>query len=308
MGEIKAICISEKRGTQKHAVEEAVFVTEHGIKDDAHAGDWHRQVSFLGWEEIEEFRHRGAQVELGAFGENVVAEGFCFKELPVGTRLRCGSVFFEITQIGKKCHSHCAIHQQVGDCIMPREGVFARVLHGGTIRKGDMLEIAEDNLPLEAAIITASDKGSRGEREDKSGDRAEAMLKEAGYEVVHRTIVPDEKTELVQKMKEFADEGIALVVTTGGTGFSVRDVTPEATLEVCERLAPGIPEAMRALSMKVTPRAMLSRAVAGIRKRTLIVNLPGSAKAVEECLGFVLPELRHGIDILRGEAGECGRK
>ena len=191
---------------------------------------------------------------------------------------------------------------------MPREGVFARVLHGGTIRKGDMLEIAEDNLPLEAAIITASDKGSRGEREDKSGDRAEAMLKEAGYEVVHRTIVPDEKTELVQKMKEFADEGIALVVTTGGTGFSVRDVTPEATLEVCERLAPGIPEAMRALSMKVTPRAMLSRAVAGIRKRTLIVNLPGSAKAVEECLGFVLPELRHGIDILRGEAGECGRK
>ncbi|MBR3457576.1 MAG: molybdenum cofactor biosynthesis protein [Selenomonadaceae bacterium] len=308
MGEIKAICISEKRGTQKHAVEEAVFVTEHGIKDDAHAGDWHRQVSFLGWEEIEEFRHRGAQVELGAFGENVVAEAFCFKELPVGTRLRCGSVFFEITQIGKKCHSHCAIHQQVGDCIMPREGVFARVLHGGTIRKGDMLEIAEDNLPLEAAIITASDKGSRGEREDKSGDRAEAMLKEAGYEVVHRTIVPDEKTELVQKMKEFADEGIALVVTTGGTGFSVRDVTPEATLEVCERLAPGIPEAMRALSMKVTPRAMLSRAVAGIRKRTLIVNLPGSAKAVKECLGFVLPELRHGIDILRGEAGECGRK
>ena len=302
------MCISEKRGTQKHAVEEAVFVTEHGIKDDAHAGDWHRQVSFLGWEEIEEFRHRGAQVELGAFGENVVAEGFCFKELPVGTRLRCGSVFFEITQIGKKCHSHCAIHQQVGDCIMPREGVFARVLHGGTIRKGDMLEIAEDNLPLEAAIITASDKGSRGEREDKSGDRAEAMLKEAGYEVVHRTIVPDEKTELVQKMKEFADEGIALVVTTGGTGFSVRDVTPEATLEVCERLAPGIPEAMRALSMKVTPRAMLSRAVAGIRKRTLIVNLPGSAKAVKECLGFVLPELRHGIDILRGEAGECGRK
>lgn len=308
MGEIKAICISEKRGIQKHAVEEAFFVTEHGIRDDAHAGNWHRQVSFLGMEEIEEFRRRGAQVEMGAFGENVVAEGFCFKELPVGTRLRCGSVFFEITQIGKKCHSHCEIFKQVGDCIMPREGVFARVLHGGTIRKGDMLELAEGPLPLEAAIITASDKGSGGEREDKSGDKAEAMLREEGYEVVRRTIVPDEKAELVQKMKEFADEGIALVVTTGGTGFSVRDVTPEATLEVCERLAPGIPEAMRALSMKVTPRAMLSRAMAGIRKRTLIVNLPGSAKAVEECLGFVLPELRHGIDILRGEAGECGRK
>lgn len=308
MGEIKAICISEKRGTQKHAVDEACFITEYGIEGDAHAGNWHRQVSFLGLEEIEDFRRRGAQVELGAFGENVVAEGFRFKELPVGTRLRCGEVFFEITQIGKKCHSHCEIFKQVGDCIMPREGVFARVLHGGRIRKGDVLELTTDLLPLEAAIITASDKGSRGERADKSGDTAEAILKEAGYKVVHRVIVPDEKTELVQTMKAFADEGIALVVTTGGTGFSVRDVTPEATLAVCERLAPGIPEAMRALSLKITPRAMLSRAVAGIRKRTLIVNLPGSAKAVEECLNFVLPSLRHGIDILRGEAGECGRK
>lgn len=308
MGEIKAICISEQRGTQKHVVEEARFITEYGIAGDAHAGNWHRQISFLGLEEIEDFRRRGAQVALGAFGENVVAEGFRFKELPIGTRLRCGQVFFEITQIGKKCHSHCEIFKQVGDCIMPREGVFARVLHGGTIRNGDVLELAADPLPLEAAIITASDKGSRGEREDKSGDTAEAMLRAAGYEVMHRVIVPDEKAELAQQMKDFADEGIALVVTTGGTGFSVRDVTPEATLSVCERLAPGIPEAMRALSLKITPRAMLSRAVAGIRKRTLIVNLPGSAKAVEECLGFVLPSLRHGIDILRGETGECGRK
>ena len=109
-------------------------------------------------------------------------------------------------------------------------------------------------------------------------------------------------------MRSFGDRGIALVVTTGGTGFSVRDVTPEATLAVCERLAPGIPEAMRALSMQVTHRAMLSRAQAGIYKRTLIVNLPGSSKAVEECLGFVLPELQHGIDILRGDASECARK
>jgi molybdenum cofactor synthesis domain-containing protein len=191
---------------------------------------------------------------------------------------------------------------------MPRKGVFGRVLHGGRLKAGDTLTITEEKLPLEAAVITASDKGARGEREDKSGDKAEAMLKEAGYAKVHRALLPDEKEGLAAQMREFADMGIALILTTGGTGFSPRDVTPEATLAVCERLAPGIPEAMRALSLKITPRAMLSRAAAGIHKRSLIVNLPGSPKAVEECLGFILPSLAHGIEILRGETGECARK
>jgi len=126
MGEIRALCISEKRGTQKHALDRVFFMTEHGIDGDAHAGDWHRQVSLLGLGEIDDFRARGADVDFGAFGENVVAEGFRFKELPLGTRLHVGDVFLEITQIGKECHSHCQIYHQVGDCIMPREGVFAR--------------------------------------------------------------------------------------------------------------------------------------------------------------------------------------
>ena len=308
MGVIKDLCISEKRGTQKFQIDKAEFRVGHGIVGDAHAGNWHRQVSFLGLGEIEEFRSRGAQVELGAFGENVVAEGFTFKELPVGTRLKAGDVWFEITQIGKKCHSHCNIYKQVGDCIMPREGVFAKVLRGGVLKAGDSLEITEEKLPLDTAIITASDKGSKGERQDTSGDKVEEMLKEAGYTIFDRTILPDEQSELEAKMKEYADKGVALVVTTGGTGFSERDVTPEATLAVCDRLTPGIPEAMRALSMKITPRAMLSRAQAGIAKRTLIVNLPGSRKAVEECLGFILSSLQHGIEILHGDAGECGRK
>ena len=307
-GEIKAICMSEKKGTSKRPVEEALFITEHGLKGDAHAGDWHRQVSFLALEEIEDFRRRGGEVEFGDFGENIVAEGIAFHQLPAGTRLKAGEVFFEITQIGKKCHSHCEIFKRVGDCIMPRKGVFGRVLHGGRLKAGDTLTITEEKLPLEAAVITASDKGAKGEREDKSGDKAEAMLKEAGYAKVHRALLPDEKEELAAKMREFADMGIALILTTGGTGFSPRDVTPEATLAVCERLAPGIPEAMRALSLKITPRAMLSRAAAGIHKRSLIVNLPGSPKAVEECLGFILPSLAHGIEILRGETGECARK
>ena len=282
MGKINAICISEKRGTAKKLVETAHFVTEFGILGDAHAGDWHRQVSLLGQGEIDDFKARGAQVEAGSFGENVIAEGFTFKKLPIGTRLRCGDVFFEITQIGKECHSHCAIYQQIGDCIMPREGVFARVLHGGDIKIGDNLDFAE-KIPLDAAVITMSDRGFHGLRdEDVSGNKCEEILSEAGYKIVFRL-------------------GVGLIVTTGGTGFSIRDVTPEATLEVCTRLAPGIAEAMRNLSMEKTHRAMLSRAVAGIRKRSLIVNLPGSPKAVDECLNFVLPELQHGIEILRGE-------
>ena len=119
--------------------------------------------------------------------------------------------------------------------------------------------------------------------------------------------MPDEKEEIARELTLWSDRGVALVLTTGGTGFSVRDVTPEATRSVIERETPGIPEAMRALSMQITHRAMLTRAAAGIRKRTLIVNLPGSEKAVRECLGFILPELRHGIEILRGDTGECAR-
>ena len=310
MGKIHALCVSEKKGTLKHPVAAVRFETEWGIKGDAHAGRWHRQVSFLGLKEIEDFRKLGVDVKLGSFGENVVAEGFRFKELPVGTRLRAGDVWFEITQIGKECHKGCAIRAQVGDCIMPREGVFARVLHGGEVKEGMELELvpAGEKLPLDAAIITASDKGSRGERVDKSGPKAQEMLAAAGYTVADMAILPDEQAALEEKMREYAARGIGLIVTTGGTGFSPRDITPEATLAVCERLAPGIPEAMRALSMKVTARAMLSRAQAGICRRSLIVNLPGSVKAVEECLGFILPQLQHGIEILRGDAGECGRK
>jgi len=248
MGEIRALCLSEKRGTAKQATDRAFFITEYGIDGDAHAGDWHRQVSLLGLGEIEDFRARGADVEFGAFGENVVAEGFRFKELPVGTRLRVGQVFFEITQIGKKCHSHCEIFHRVGDCIMPREGVFARVLHGGWVTVGDTLEITTEKIPLDAAVITASDKGSRGEREDASGAAIREILTAEGYEVAGYSIMPDEREELEREMRLWSDRGVGLILTTGGTGFSVRDVTPEATRAVIDREAPGIAEAMRGRS------------------------------------------------------------
>lgn len=160
-----------------------------------------------------------------------------------------------------------------------------------------------------AAIITSSDSGYRGEREDLSGPAIREILEREGYQVVSMEILPDDRTMLGGKMKEIADNGLAeLILTTGGTGFSQRDVMPEATEDIIERRVPGIPEAMRAYSMTITRRAMLSRAAAGIRKKTLIINLPGSPKAVKESLEYIIGALDHGIEILTGEASDCARK
>lgn len=159
---------------------------------------------------------------------------------------------------------------------------------------------------LRVGIITASDKGSRGEREDLSGPTLAELVQGIGGIVVEYVVLPDDQTLLAEKMRYWADElGLDLILTTGGTGFSQRDVTPEATLAVAERLVPGIAEAMRLESLKVTPKAMLSRAVAVLRKKTLIINMPGSVKAVRECFAVIAPALPHGIQILKGEASEC---
>ncbi len=159
------------------------------------------------------------------------------------------------------------------------------------------------------AIITSSDTGYRGEREDLSGPVIREITEKAGYETVLMEILPDDRDMLSRRMAEIADGGAAeLILTTGGTGFSQRDVMPEATEDIIERRVPGIPEAMRAYSMTITKRAMLSRATAGIRKGTLIINLPGSPKAVRESLEYIIDALGHGIEILTGEASNCARK
>lgn len=197
---------------------------------------------------------------------------------------------------------------------MPREGVFARVLCGGIIHEGDEMEIikkeSENNNVngFRVAVITSSDSGFAGEREDASGPVISRIVKEFGYKVVFETILPDDINMLYDEMKHLCDNNTAdLILTTGGTGFSQKDCMPEATQRVSERMVPGIPEAMRVYSMKITKRAMLSRATCGIRKNTLILNLPGSPKAVEECLTYVLPELKHGLNILTGIDNNCAR-
>ena len=144
MGKVIAVCVSEKKGTQKTNVGTVTLKEDWGIENDAHAGNWHRQVSLLSYEKVEEFRAKGAVVDDGAFGENLVVSGYDFKTLPIGTKFRCNDVLLELTQVGKECHSHCEIYKVMGDCIMPREGVFTKVLRGGTISVGDELTIVEE--------------------------------------------------------------------------------------------------------------------------------------------------------------------
>ena len=248
-------------------------------------------------------------MEFGAFGENIVVSGYDLKNVPVGSVFQSGEVRLEITQIGKNCHSHCAIHHKMGDCIMPREGIFARVLSGGTISAGDEIHLVSGlaESPLRAAVITLSDKGAKGERADQSGPLIRELLEQEQYVVEEMLLLPDDRRMLETELARLADQRqIDLVLTTGGTGFSPRDITPEATIAVCDRMAPGIAEAIRMKSLQITDRAMLSRAASGIRKRTLIVNLPGSPKAVRESMDVIMPALKHGIGILRGTDGECG--
>ena len=161
-------------------------------------------------------------------------------------------------------------------------------------------------MSVKIGILTVSDKGSRGERQDASSEAIKKTLAHLDFQTERYEIVPDEQEVISARLKEWADEGeLDIVLTTGGTGLSPRDVTPEATLAIIDRVAPGFGEAMRAESLKITPLGVLSRAIAGIRKRTLIINLPGSPKAARECLDAILPALPHAVEVLRGEAGEC---
>ncbi|MCI6374730.1 MAG: molybdopterin-binding protein [Clostridiales bacterium] len=311
MGKVIAVCTSERRGIQKKDVNAGYFSVDWGIDGDAHAGHWHRQVSLLSADKIAAFNEKGAGVVPGAFGENLVVEGFDFRALPVGTLLRCGDVLLEMTQIGKECHSHCEIYKKMGDCIMPREGVFARVLEPGEIHVGDemVIEPRSGVRPWQAAVITLSDKGARGEREDKSGPAIAERLERSGYEVVERLLLADDQAALKAALIRLCDQRqLDLILTTGGTGFSPRDTTPEATLAVATRLAPGIAEAIRAESLKITKHAMLSRGASVIRGKTLIINLPGSPKACMESMDVFMDAIPHAMGLLRNEVQDCARR
>ena len=223
--------------------------------------------------------------------------------MPIGTRLKIGKeAVLRVTQIGKECHHRCAIYYQAGDCVMPKEGIFTEVLKQGNVKVDDLIELLPN---YKLAVVTVSDKGPRGLREDKSGDVIKDRLRFLA-DVVDYQVLPDDKEQLKTALVDLVEtKKVDLILTTGGTGFAPRDITPEATLDVVEKLVPGISEAMRMKTLEITPQAMLSRAVAGIRKQTLIINLPGSPKACHECLDVILPALEHGLEILKGKGGEC---
>ncbi|WP_026891572.1 MOSC domain-containing protein [Lacrimispora aerotolerans] len=309
MGIVKAVCISENRGTQKVNVKTAEFAMNYGIIGDAHGGSWHRQVSLLSHEKIEAFKREGADVLPGAFGENLIVEGFDFSSIPIGTRFQCKDVILQLTQHGKQCHSHCQIYYKMGKCIMPTEGTFAEVIKGGTISVGDeVIQLKDRDERLTAAVITLSDSGFAGKREDRSGVLLKELLEENGYRIVESLLLPDEQSQIEEELIRLSDQReVNLIVTTGGTGFSPRDCTPEATLAVATRNAPGIAEAMRLYSMAITKRAMLSRGVSVIRGKTLIVNLPGSPKAVKESMECIADQLPHGLNVLLGRVSNCAR-
>jgi molybdopterin adenylyltransferase len=275
MAEIIAVCTSPEKGQRKKNVGESLLIKNQGLEDDAHAGFAHRQVSLLAEESIAKMVAKGLEVGPGDFAENLTTRGIDLVSLPIGTRLAAGrEAVLRVTQIGKECHNRCAIYYQAGDCVMPREGIFAEVLTGGKMAVGDKIELKHS---YRFGVITASDKGSRGEREDLSGPAVTELLLPFG-DVTEYVVVPDDRAALAKMMRDMALKGVDAIFTTGGTGLSPRDVTPEATLDVIDRLVPGIPEAIRRETAAATAKAMLSRGVAGICGSTLIINLPGSPK------------------------------
>jgi len=302
-GTVSFVCTSKKKGMVKHPVAAIRLVADHGVDGDAHAGFGHRQVSLLAEADIAAQRALGVELEPGAFGENLVVTGLTLDRVGIGSRLEIGAAEIEITQIGKVCHDRCAIYYRTGDCIMPRLGVFGRVVAGGEVAPGTGVRVIErvERDQMQVAVVTCSDTCSRGAAIDTAGPAVARLATERlGAHVALCRIVADDQATIEATLKELADRGLDLVLTCGGTGCAARDVTPEATLAVIDRQVPGLAEAMRGASAAITPHAWLSRAVAGIRRATLIVILPGSERAATENLTTLLATLPHAVQLLRG--------
>ncbi|MCK4324796.1 MAG: MOSC domain-containing protein [Armatimonadetes bacterium] len=302
--EVVSVNISVEKGTVKHPVPE-IHLDERGIIGDAHAGAWHRQVSLLSQDSIDRFAAEMAiQLSPGDFGENIDLCGIDLTAVAVLDRLQIGQVELEVTQIGKECHGDtCAIYRQVGTCIMPTEGLFCRVVQGGTIQPGDPVEYLP--RPLKFQIITLSDRAFAGEYADRSGPRVrellEAFLEDKRWHPrIEQSILPDDADELRAALIAAQEAGVDVIFTTGGTGVGPRDITPETVAGICDKLIPGIMEAIRIKFGAQNPNALLTRAVAGVRGQTLIYALPGSVRAVDEYLGEILLTMEHLILMLHG--------
>jgi molybdenum cofactor synthesis domain-containing protein len=306
MAGIASVNLSPGRKTAKTPVGRAEAIPDEGLRGDGHSGPGERQLSLLSTHSLDLMEQRGVEgVEYGCCGENIDIEGSEMHSLRPGTVLRLGdSVRVEVTSIGKD-NSDGHADDVIPGNLFPEQGAFARVLEGGPLERGMAVELEAG--PPAAGVLTVSDSAGRGEREDSSGPLLSELLQRAGLRVVRYAIETDDSQELRRRLGRWCEDGfLDLLATTGGTGLSPRDNTPEATAAVMERPVPGIPEMLRSMSAEKVPTAWLSRGTAGIAGSTLIVNLPGSLKAVEECMGFLLPVMEHALEVLRGQVHRCG--
>lgn len=306
MAKVFSISVSNKKGVKKTNVDKAQIVDNFGIQNDAHAGNWHRQISFLAKESIEKMRKLGLDVNSGDFAENITTEGIDLCKLKVGSRLKINNIEFIISQKGKICHHRCAIFYQAGDCIMPKEGIFAKVCGSGEISVGDEIEILP-KTGFSVAVITLSDKGSKGEREDITGDEIiNYVNKHMKTSFIRYEIIPDEKTTLENMLVDFADmQQFDIIITNGSTGIAPRDIAPDVTERIIHKRLLGFEEAMRLESFKKTKHAIISRAVCGTRNDSFIINLPGSPKGAIENLEVVFESIEHAVKKLQGDKSDC---
>ena len=305
--EILSVNVSEKKGTVKKAVDE-ITLNHLGVMDDAHAGHWHRQVSLLGKESVDRFSAQaGRPIAYGEFAENLTTEGVeLFKTSPLD-RFVGENVELEVTQIGKQCHgSACAIFREVGNCVMPKEGIFARVIRQGSLKPGEILEYKPRILRFH--VVTLSDRASKGHYADRSGPRIIEILESyfdklpRNIEVAH-SIIPDDASSLSVLIEKSTYDDVDIIITTGGTGIGPRDVTIETVKPMLDKEIPGIMEMIRVKYGEQKPNALLSRGVAGLIGNTLVYTLPGSVKAVNEYMEEILKTMEHlvymryGLDV-----------
>lgn len=301
---IISVNISTKKGTVKHPVE-YIELNSLGVKGDAHAGSWHRQVSMLGVESIDKFtKASNFQVKYGDFAENITTQGLELYKTKPGDKFIGNEIELEVTQIGKECHGDaCAIYRQVGNCVMPKEGIFVRVLKPGKLKDGDELEFIPKIHKIK--IITLSDRASKGEYQDLSGPEITKLINqyfdELGWlHTVDNVLIPDDIDTLKQHLTSAKKASYDIVFTTGGTGIGPRDITPEVVKKMLDKEIPGIMEMIRLKYGAEKPNALLSRGVAGIMGKTVVYTLPGSVKAVREYMTEIMKTQKHLFLMLMG--------
>jgi len=293
--------ISKEKGTVKKPIE-FIELDDRGIKGDAHAGKWHRQISMLGNESFIRFSElAGRTVDFGEFAENITTEGMELFKVSPFDRFSNEEIDLEVAQIGKKCHGDsCAIYREVGYCVFPKEGIFVRVIKGGKIKAGDFLEYHPKKF--KTLIITLSDRASAGEYKDLSGPKIKEALEiffaaNKWDSQIEIKVIPDD-AEKLQDILQKAKKDCDFIFTTGGTGIGPRDITVDVIKPLLDKEIPGIMEMIRMKYGMEKPNALISRSVAGLIGNTIIFTLPGSVKAVNEYMSEITKVLRHLILML----------